>query len=188
MPKQFQVVITAATLTAVASLAFAAPPAGQTPVFQNPATQAPLLPAKPKLGPCNVDLSVQRVRITRETPTSSNWLVNVAIKNVGSDAFDAPAAFTGLVVEETIGTYVHGWPAGDITTVAPGAVISMSYSIVSSTAPERSVRTFLSFGPDAPRCGVDGSSGNDQLIISGPQIAEWSRSLRLGTEVRRPAS
>jgi hypothetical protein len=168
------------------SLAFGAPPAGQAvgPSATQAITPMNQQQRKAVLVPCIVDLSIQRVRITRPTPTGP-WLVGVIIKNLGTSAFDAPPAFTGLVVEETIGTYVHGWPAGDISNVPAGAEISMSYTIVHSEGAVRAVRAFLNFGPDAPACGLDINSANNALGFSGAQISEWSASPQLALQVRR---
>jgi hypothetical protein len=176
------------TATTISSVALAAPPASQT-VTQGTVAKIPGSSLAPRRADaprttCNVDLSVQRVRITRPTPTGS-WDVGVIIKNLGTDAFNAPAIYTGLMIEETIGTYAHSWSAGDITQVPAGAEISMSYTISPAVGVVRPIRAYLNFGPDAPICGLDANASNNELILSGPLIAEWSASPRLATQVRR---
>jgi hypothetical protein len=165
--------------------ALAKPPNSQTPSFQNPASVRPAVKPTPlPLGICRVDLSVERITVSR-LPPGRGWNVAVTYKNIGLDAYDAPASFAGLVLEETIGTYVHGWPVGDIASLEPGASVTLTQTISATSAAVRPVRAYLNFGPDAPRCGIDTNRTNDQLSIAGDHLSEWSASSRPVLDVRR---
>jgi hypothetical protein len=143
------------------------------------------------LGPCRMDLSVESIELRKSGVVGGPFVANMIIKNIGTEAYDAPAMYAGAVFHATMGgsSIVTTTEAGDITLLQPGRTRRLTATIpqtaFDSTEFFGDLRGFINFGPDAPRCGRDRNPANDELRISFEQIRDWYNSPRQTVFVRR---
>lgn len=129
-------------------------------------------------GPCRADLSIESIILKKSGPTGP-LSINIVIKNVGSEAFNAPPRFTGAVIQTTNGASeaVTRRDVANIALIRPGESRRFATTLRRSVFDEvefgGEVLAYLNFGPDAPRCGVDPNPDNDSLSVSNDQVREW---------------
>ena len=167
-------------LTATSSAVIADRASGPVVVPTGPLTMPSLTQGERDklIGPCRMDLSVESIDM-RKSGTTGPISASMVIKNLGTEAFSAPASFTGAVFEATHGgtNRVTTFPAGDISIVRPGDTrrfsITMPRTVFDSLEFSGELRGYINFGPDAPRCGRDPNPANDELRMSNEQVRAW---------------
>jgi hypothetical protein len=181
------------TLVTLTGPAMSAPPPG-APAGAPAGAMDPILagprPAGIAMAPCRADLSVDLLSISKPSGAST-YVVNVIIRNAGTEAFSAPPIYTGIVVEATNGgtSAKISVPMGDISSLAPGAGRRLA-AVLPRTAFDSfefwgELRAYINYGPDAPRCGLDPNASNNELGMTNAQIRDWLTGATSMRTVRR---
>lgn len=167
-------------LAATSTSALAQQATGQVVVPPGPLTAPGLTPSQRDIlaGPCRMDLSVDSIDM-RKSGTTGPISASIVIKNVGTEAYNAPAIYAGAVLQATHGgtNAVTTFEAGDIVTLLPGRTrrfsVVMPRTVFDSLEFSGELRGFINFGPDAPRCGRDPNPANNELRMPNQQVRAW---------------
>lgn len=167
-------------LAATSTSALAQQATGQVVVPPGPLTAPGLTPSQRDIlaGPCRMDLSVDSIDM-RKSGTTGPISASIVIKNVGTEAYNAPAIYAGAVLQATHGgtNAVTTFEAGDIVTLLPGRTrrfsVVMPRTVFDSLEFSGELRGFINFGPDAPRCGRDPNPANNELRMPNQQVRTW---------------
>jgi hypothetical protein len=130
-------------------------------------------------GACQVDLSVESIELRKTTPTGVTS-VRAVFQNVGSEQFSSTPVFGKFRIEVIDGrtSRVLNAIESNIVVVAPGQTrqsgLTLRREIFNGFRRSGGeIRATLSFSPNAPRCGLDTNSENDQLIATNQQVLDW---------------
>lgn len=167
-------------LAATSTSALGQQATGQVVVPPGPLTAPGLTPSQRDIlaGPCRMDLSVDSIDM-RKSGTTGPISASIVIKNVGTEAYNAPAIYAGAVLQATHGgtNAVTTFEAGDIVTLLPGRTrrfsVVMPRTVFDSLEFSGELRGFINFGPDAPRCGRDPNPANNELRMPNQQVRTW---------------
>lgn len=145
-------------------------------------------------GSCKADLLVESIELRKSGPTGPTS-IRMVVRNVGSEAFSTSPVFAKAVIEVQDGatgaTTRHA--VGNIVLVRPGEsrqfAVTLRRAVFSTFLPPRNnageIRASVNFSPNAPRCGIDPNSANDQLVATHEQVRDWLRGRQPKVVVRR---
>lgn len=167
----------------------------ESPVARNMVT--PVLKSSQRAairGSCRADLSVESIELRKSGPTGPTS-IRMVVRNVGSEAFSTSPVFAKAVIEVQDGatgaTTRHA--VGNIVLVRPGesrqSAVTLRRAVFNTFLPPRNnsgaIRASINFSPNAPRCGIDPNSANDQLVATHEQVRDWLRGSQPNVFVRR---
>lgn len=145
-------------------------------------------------GSCRADLSVESIELRKSGPTGPTG-IRMVVRNIGSEAFSTSPVFTKAVIEVQDGatgaTTRHA--VGNIVLLRPGesrqSAVTLRRAVFNTFLPPRynagEIRASVNFSPNAPRCGIDRNSANDQLVATHEQVRDWLRGSQPNVFVRR---
>lgn len=145
-------------------------------------------------GSCRADLSIESIELRKSGPTGPTS-IRMVVKNIGSEAFSTSPVFAKAVIEVQDGatgaTIRHA--VGNIVFVRPGesrqSAVTLRPAVFNTFLPARynagAIRASVNFSPNAPRCGIDQNSANDQLVATHEQVRDWLRAPQPNVFVRR---
>lgn len=145
-------------------------------------------------GSCRADLSVESIELRKSGPAGPTS-IRMVVRNVGSEAFSTSPVFAKAVIEVQDGatgaTTRHA--VGNIVLVRPGesrqSAVTLRRAGFGTFLPPRNnageIRASVNFSPNAPRCGIDPNSANDQLVATHEQVRDWLRGPQPNVVVRR---
>lgn len=145
-------------------------------------------------GSCRADLSVESIELRKSGPTGPTS-IRMVVRNVGSEAFSTSPVFAKAVIEVLDGatgeTTRHA--VGNIVLVRPGesrqSAVTLRRAVFGTFLPPRNnagqIRASVNFSPNAPRCGIDPNSANDELVATHEQVRDWLRGSQPNVFVRR---
>lgn len=147
-----------------------------------------------EVGSCRADLSVESIELRKSGPTGPTS-IRMVVKNTGTESFSTTPVFAKAMIEMQNGATgaVTQHPAGNIVLIRPGQSqqlsVTLRRAVFDTFMPQRnsagSVRASVNFSPNAPRCGIDPNSENDQLIATHEQVRDWLSGVQPFVFVRR---
>lgn len=145
-------------------------------------------------GLCRTDLSVESIEMRKSGPNGPTS-IRMVVRNVGSEVFSTSPVFAKAVIEVQDGatgaTTRHA--VGNIVLVRPGesrqSAVTLRRAVFGTFLPPRNnageIRASVNFSPNAPRCGIDPNSANDQLVATHEQVRDWLRGSQPNVFLRR---
>lgn len=145
-------------------------------------------------GPCKIDLSVESIELRKTGPTGPTS-IRMVITNVGSEAFSTTPVFAKAVIEVQDGATgaITRHAVGNIVVVQPGQsrqfAVTLRREVFGTFLPPRNnagqIRASVEFSPNAPRCGIDPNSVNDELVATHEDVRGWLQGSQANVFVRR---
>lgn len=145
-------------------------------------------------GSCRADLSVESIELRKSGPTGPTS-IRMVVRNVGSEAFSTSPVFAKAVIEVQDGATgaITRHAVGNIVVVQPGqsrqSAVTLRRAVFGTFMPPRNnagqIRASVNFIPNAPRCGIDPNSANDELVATHEQVRGWLRGSQANVFVRR---
>ena len=147
-------------------------------------------------GSCRTDLSVESIEL-RKSGSGPNAVTSIrmVVKNIGSEAFSTSPVFAKAVIEVQDGatgaTIRHD--VGNIVLVRPGerrrSAVTLRRGVFNTFLPAHhnagEIRASVNFSPNAPRCGIDQNSENNQLVATHEQVRDRLLGSQPNVFVRR---
>jgi len=147
-----------------------------------------------EVGSCRADLSVESIELRKSGPTGPTS-IRMVVKNTGTESFSTTPVFANAMIEIKNGATgaVTQHPVGNIVLIRPGQSqqlsVTLRRTVFDTFMPQRSsaggVRASVNFSPNAPRCGMDPNSENDQLVATHEQVRDWLSGVQPFVFVRR---